>query len=180
MRTMGSFAAFPPPHSCDFCQKLVLYDKDGQWWGEALKSSLGAEGLLSTRARDWMLEKMGPVRKVSNRKQRREISLSLTHIAVFDCTLGEARLAAKAGCKFCLAITNNDRHAQIADKNKSVAESFLAGYLPSRGFFGVLNWSDNKWRVREHQSVFGVTDWFEFEILALSGKLAFFSKYLLV
>jgi hypothetical protein len=127
-----------------------------------------------------MLEEMGPAWTASDRKQRREISRPLRHIAVFDCTLGEARLAANTGCKFCLAITNKDRHAQIADENKSVAESFLAGYLPSRGFFGVLNWSDNKWRVREHQGVFGVTDWFAFEILALSGKLAFSSKYLLV
>ena len=175
MRTMGSFAAFPPPHSCDFCQKLVLYDKDGQWWGEALKSSLGAEGLLSTRARDWMLEKMGPVWKVSNRKQRREISLSLTHIAVFDCTLGEARLAAKAGCKFCLAITNKDRHARTADENKSDAESFLAG-LPSLGIFGVLSWSG-----KEEPGSFNVTEWAKtLEILALSGQLAFPSKYLLL
>jgi hypothetical protein len=169
---MGSFSAFPPPHSCDFCQKLVLYHKDSQWWGEALESPSGAEGLLSMRARDWMLEKMGSWWKESVGKYEREILRSLSDIAVFDCTLEEARLAAKAGCKFCLAITNKDRHARIGYETNSDAESFLAG-LPSRGTFGVLRWRDNKWSCKNDRVK-------RLEILALSGKLASHSKYLLV
>jgi hypothetical protein len=118
-----------------------------------------------------MLEEMGPAWTASDR-ERRKISQSLANIAVFDCTLDEARLAANAGCKFCLAITNKDRHAQIADENKSDAGPFLAGQ-PSKGIFGVLSWSGRFW-------CFQVTDRVDtFEILALSGKLAFPSKYLL-
>ena len=60
-----------------------------------------------------MLEEMGSWWKESVGKYESGILRSLSDIAVFDCTLEEARLAAKAGCKFCLAITNKDRHARI-------------------------------------------------------------------
>jgi len=175
---MGSFSAFPPPHSCDFCQKFVLYHKNSQWWYKALKSSSGAEGLLSTRARDWILEEMGPAWTASDREWREEMLHSLCRITVFDCTLGEARLAAKAGCKFCLAITNKDQHARIGYENKSDAEYFLAA-LPSLGIFGVLRWRCGSGR---DQGCFEVTTYqaVTLEILALSGKLAFPSKYLIV
>ena len=178
MRTMGSFAAFSPPHSCDICQKFVLYNKNRRWWYKALESPSGAEGLLSKRARDWMLEEMGPAWTASDIIQPQDIVKSLTDIAVFDCTLGEARLAAKAGCKFCLAITNKDRQARRFNNNKSDAESFLAG-LPSLGLFGVLRWACG---FEKDQGCFEVTASraVTLEILVLSGKLAFPSNYSLV
>jgi hypothetical protein len=126
-----------------------------------------------------MLEKMGPVWTASDGEQRREISQSLADIAVFDCTLGEARLAAKAGCKFCLEITNKYRHVQIADENNSDGKFFLASRQSSLGAFGVLTWW-GKSRDEKGGGRFDVNDWSEsLEILALSGKLTFSSKFYL-
>ena len=125
-----------------------------------------------------MLEEMGPAWTASDRERREEMLHSLRRIAVSDCTLGEARLAAKAGCKFCLAIINKNQHARTGYKKKSNAESFLAG-LPSLGLFGVLRWACG---FEKDQGCFEVTASraVTLEILVLSGKLAFPSNYSLV
>jgi hypothetical protein len=174
---MAASAAFPPPHSCDFCQKLVLYDRDGRWWKKALlEPSPDVEGMLSMRARKWILEKM----ESASEDLRHETALSLSHITVFDCTLGEARLAAEMGCNFCLTIINRVELKRISRGNKS-GEVFLAGSLKSV-IFGVLRYtkksipgvlSGSKKKVRAE---FSIESCGKFEILALLGKLTFYSN----
>jgi hypothetical protein len=177
---MASSAAFPPPHSCDFCQRLVLYKRDPKWWRNALETSRGPEesveenvresgkvhieGLLSLRARKWILTQM---RSESND----EATYSLSDFAVFDCTLGEARVAAKEGCTFCFAITNT---ASPVYSFRADEEAFLAASL-SDARVGVLR---NEGKTAAHGTNHeGKDDLFQipyhsvsFEILAELGK----------
>lgn len=159
---MASSTAFSPPHSCDFCQNLVLYHRDKEWWKKALRTSPDIEthikGLLSTRVQSWLRAKIAS--KATNDR--------LADYAIFDCTLGEARLAAIAGCNFCVAITNiapRTDHGSCGDDNL-----FLAGQLSS-GLFGIL--SPGKRKLPQIIP----TSKTHFEILALLSKLPINSRH---
>jgi hypothetical protein len=161
---MASSTAFPPPHSCDFCQNLVLYKRDIDWWKKALGISPNVEahieGSLSMRARNWLLEKM------AFESSKSETLYSLADYAIFDCTLGEARLAANAGCNFCLAIT--DRYNRSHPDNE-----FLVCSLRTARF-GILRLARGE---REKRDLYIIpTSNGCFEILALFSKLLINSR----
>ncbi len=157
---MASSTAFPPPHSCDFCRKLVLYKRDYEWWYKALEASPDVEahieGFLSTRVRTWLLEELG------SRRSRTMCLKTLQHCAIFDCTLGEARLAANAGCNFCLDITHN---------TSTVNQSYNDNYFPAAHLDGSC-FQILLLTLYEELVEFMPPTGEVFEILALPGKLS--------
>jgi len=168
---MASSTAFPPPHSCDFCQKLVLYKRDTNWWKKALEISphveayveAHIEGLLSMRARNWLLERMAL--ESSNLKTLDY----LANYAIFDCTFGEARLAANAGCNFCLAITDHCTTYNRSDQdNEFLAYSWVVAH------FGTLRIAKGE-REKGHVYIIPISNGC-FEVLALFSKLLTNSK----
>jgi hypothetical protein len=148
---------------------LVLYDRDGRWWIAALGPSPNIEGLLSTRVRNWLLEKI----ESASESLQYNAAFSLHRVAVFDCTLGEARLAANAGCNFCVAIVNRVALARTNHGNESEDEAFLGSQM---GWCGVLRYIKKENQREKTSRIFSLDFGYGLEILALLGKLTFYVK----
>jgi hypothetical protein len=162
---MASSRAFSPPHSSDLCQKLALYKRDTDWWKKALEISPHVEGhiegLLSMRARNWLLSRMALESLESSKSKTLR---SLADYAIFDCTFGEARLAANAGCNFCLVIINRPTRYHKSDQDNE----FLA--CSSRtGHFGILRREQGE-REKKRLHMIPTSNGL-FEILALFSKV---------
>jgi hypothetical protein len=129
---------FAPPHSCDFCQKLIFYKRDKDWWENAVSSTStvleDVPALLGDRVKKWLTEQLNGV----TRHDFDSLISSLRSKCIFDCTVAEARNAAASGCGFCEHVIGCGRDDSLVQTSQHDA-SFLAASWTSWVHFGVIH-----------------------------------------
>jgi hypothetical protein len=167
---------FSPAHSCNFCRKLTLYKRDFSWWNKAVESNSEDPEIvgpvLSVRVKNWLTRLTEQLERREGGTNHVKRSLrSLADIAIFDCTIAEARDAAARGCSLCQHVIS---FCRLRRKEPEDA-TFLAAHI-GRGVLGVVQrTTESKLDQR--------TFWVEsssplpvFEIVALPGEYRVLDK----